>query len=90
MKKGVIEGDSARQVRQLLRDKGMMPLNIQTAANQDKNTKTNLSVNLAAASVQQIWRYSPDNLQLWYAQHCHSTKHFLQLASKLKNRASKV
>lgn len=38
-KKGVIEGDSARQVRQLLRDKGMMPLNIQTAANQDKKHK---------------------------------------------------
>jgi len=38
-KKGVIEGDSARQVRQLLRDKGMMPLNIQTAANQDRKQK---------------------------------------------------
>jgi len=35
-KKGVIEGDSARQVRQLLRDRGMMPLHIETAANQHK------------------------------------------------------
>ena len=33
-KKGVIEGDSARQVRQLLRDRGMMPLHIETAAKQ--------------------------------------------------------
>lgn len=39
-KKGVIEGDSARQVRQLLRDRGMMPLHIETAANQHKQ-KTN-------------------------------------------------
>jgi len=35
-KKGVIEGDTARQVRQQLRDKGMMPLQIETAANQEK------------------------------------------------------
>ncbi len=37
-KKGVIEGDTARQVRQLLRDQGLMPLNIDTAANQDRRT----------------------------------------------------
>lgn len=38
-KKGVIEGDTARQVRQILRDKGLMPLQIDTAANQDKQQK---------------------------------------------------
>jgi len=35
-KKGIIEGDTQRQVRQMLRDKGMMPLQIDTAANQEK------------------------------------------------------
>jgi len=35
-KKGVIEGDTARQVRQMLRDKGMMPLQIETAAHKEK------------------------------------------------------
>lgn len=35
-KKGVIEGDTARQVRQLLRDRGLMPLHIETAAGKDK------------------------------------------------------
>lgn len=35
-KKGVIEGDSPRQVRQTLRDKGMMPLQIDTSVNQEK------------------------------------------------------
>jgi general secretion pathway protein F len=35
-KKGIIEGDTQRQVRQLLRDKGMMPLQIETAAAQEK------------------------------------------------------
>lgn len=35
-KKGVIEGDTPRQVRQMLRDKGMMPLQLETAANQEK------------------------------------------------------
>lgn len=39
-KKGVIEGDTSRQVRQLLRDQGLMPLNIETAANQDRRTPT--------------------------------------------------
>ena len=38
-KKGVIEGDSPRQVRQLLRDKGLMPLQIEHAAAQDKKQK---------------------------------------------------
>jgi len=35
-KKGIIEGDNPRQVRQMLRDKDMMPLQIETAANQEK------------------------------------------------------
>jgi len=35
-KKGVIEGDTARQVRQLLRDRGLMPLHIETAAAKEK------------------------------------------------------
>ena len=30
-KKGVIEGDSARQVRQALRDKGFTPLSVEQA-----------------------------------------------------------
>ncbi|MDH5472232.1 MAG: type II secretion system inner membrane protein GspF [Gammaproteobacteria bacterium] len=35
-KKGVIEGDTARQVRQLLRDKGFMPLHIEATLAQNK------------------------------------------------------
>ncbi|MCW8934856.1 MAG: type II secretion system inner membrane protein GspF [Gammaproteobacteria bacterium] len=35
-KKGVIEGDTQRQVRQMLRDKDMMPLQIDSAASQEK------------------------------------------------------
>ncbi|MDH5484899.1 MAG: type II secretion system inner membrane protein GspF [Gammaproteobacteria bacterium] len=38
-KKGVMEGDTARQVRQLLRDKGLMPLQIDAAAHKDKKQK---------------------------------------------------
>jgi len=38
-KKGVIEGDTPRQVRQMLRDKGMTPLQLETAANQEKKQK---------------------------------------------------
>ncbi|HED33630.1 MAG TPA: type II secretion system protein GspF [Gammaproteobacteria bacterium] len=38
-KKGIIEGDTPRQVRQMLRDKGMMPLQIESAANQEKKGK---------------------------------------------------
>ncbi len=40
-KKGVIEGDNQRQVRQMLRDKGMMPLQIESAANQEKKQQDN-------------------------------------------------
>ena len=35
-RKGVVEGDTARQVRQLLRDKGLMPLQIEAASTQAK------------------------------------------------------
>lgn len=38
-KKGVIEGDTPRQVRQMLRDKGMMPLQIDSAAQQERKQK---------------------------------------------------
>ncbi len=37
-KKGVIEGDTPRQVRQMLRDKALTPLQIETAARQDKKS----------------------------------------------------
>ncbi|MCK7459392.1 type II secretion system inner membrane protein GspF [Idiomarina aminovorans] len=35
-KKGVLEADTERQVRQLLREKGLMPLTIEPAADQDR------------------------------------------------------
>ncbi|NWO03513.1 MAG: type II secretion system inner membrane protein GspF [Idiomarinaceae bacterium] len=35
-KKGVLEADTERQVRQLLREKGLMPLSIEPAADQDR------------------------------------------------------
>ena len=31
-KKGILEADSVRQIRQLLRDQGLTPLNVDTAA----------------------------------------------------------
>ena len=31
-KKGVLEGDSARQVRQQLKEKGMVPLSVETTS----------------------------------------------------------
>lgn len=44
-KKGVIEGDTARQVRQMLRDKGLMPLQIEaTAQNKKRTTETSTKV----------------------------------------------
>jgi len=44
-KKGVIEGDTARQVRQLLRDKGLMPLQIEaTAQNKKRTSETSTKV----------------------------------------------
>ena len=40
--KGVLEGESARHVRQLLRDKGWVPLQVSTAneASESSNTST--------------------------------------------------
>ena len=38
-RKGVIEGDTARQVRQLLRDKGLMPLEINESRQKAKETQ---------------------------------------------------
>jgi len=35
-KKGVLEADTERQVRQLLREQGLMPLSINPAADQDR------------------------------------------------------
>ncbi len=49
-KKGVIEGDTPRQVRQILRDKGMMPLQIETAANLEKKQQ-NKPVQISRRSI---------------------------------------
>jgi len=50
-KKGIIEGDTQRQVRQMLRDKGMMPLQIDTAANQDKKQQENKPTQVSRRSI---------------------------------------
>jgi len=50
-KKGIIEGDTQRQVRQMLRDKGMMPLQIDTAANQDKKQQDNKPTQISRRSI---------------------------------------
>ena len=42
-KKGVIEGDTARQVRQLLRDKDLMPLHIEATSVQNKKRNTQVA-----------------------------------------------
>ncbi len=39
-RKGVAEGDNARQVRQILRDKGLIPLQISTASQKDQASTT--------------------------------------------------
>jgi len=41
-KKGILEADSVRQIRQLLRDQGLTPLNVDTAA-EGKTQKTTAS-----------------------------------------------
>lgn len=38
--KGVLEGDNARQIRQQLRDKGLIPLNVEQVAEQSKKQKS--------------------------------------------------
>lgn len=50
-KKGIIEGDTPRQVRQILRDRGMMPLNIDTAAKQDKKQHSHQSTGASRRSI---------------------------------------
>ncbi len=50
-KKGVIEGDTARQVRQQLRERGLMPLQIDTAAKQDKKQNATQPVRLSRRGI---------------------------------------
>ena len=38
--KGVTEGDTAKQVRQLLRDKGLIPIQIDAAKGSDKKSSS--------------------------------------------------
>jgi general secretion pathway protein F len=37
--KGVLEGDSARQIRQQLRDKGWFPTSVEAASNEQSSTE---------------------------------------------------
>ena len=37
-KKGVIEADSSRQIRQILRDQGLVPLSVDTASDRSSGT----------------------------------------------------
>lgn len=55
--KGVLEADSSRQIRQQLRDKGLMPIEVnQVAATVDKKTSTFFSYKISAAELALITR----------------------------------
>ena len=82
-KKGIIESDSPRQARALLRERGLMPTNIDSAATQDRKQV----VGSKPVSKRGI---NATELALFTRGRCHSTKHCLRLASKLKNRVFRV
>lgn len=50
-KKGVLEGDSARQVRQQLKDKGLVPLSVDSASQKPGKDDTGTKVRFSRASI---------------------------------------
>jgi len=57
-KKGVVEGDSARQVRQQLRDQGLLPVSVDEAAEREsvQSTRFNVKRGVSAADLSLITR----------------------------------
>lgn len=75
--KGMIEADSARHARQLLRGKELIPVHIEA--------RMNASSGGMLQRRRQIWRCSRANWQLWYRQQCRWKPAYRRSVSKVKN-----
>ena len=84
--KGMIEADSARHARQLLRGKELIPVHIEARLN--ASTGGNVAASAARTSSRgrrQIWRCSLVNWQRWCRQQCRWKPAYRRSVSKAKN-----
>ena len=62
--KGIIEGNSPRHIRQLLREKGLTPLTIEEITSESPQHKQSFHL-LKRKSAVLTWHYLPDNWLPW-------------------------
>ncbi|GHL47897.1 hypothetical protein ECZU29_27470 [Escherichia coli] len=82
--KGMIEADSARHARQLLRGKELIPVHIEARMNTSSGDVAASAARIVAWR-RQILRCSRANWQRWYRQQCRWKPAYRRSVSKVKN-----
>lgn len=83
--KGMIEADSARHARQLLRGKDLIPVHIEARMNASAGDCCSVGGTHIVAWRRQIWRCSRANWQRWCRQQCRWKPAYRRSVSKVKN-----
>ncbi|BDY97395.1 hypothetical protein MUTS15_60520 [Escherichia coli] len=83
--KGMIEADSARHARQLLRGKELIPVHIEARLNASTGECCSVGGMHIVAWRRQIWRCSHANWQRWCRQQCRWKPAYRRSVSKVKN-----
>ncbi len=82
--KGMIEADSARHARQLLRGKDLIPVHIEARMNASAGDCCSVGGTHIVARRRQIWRCSLVNWQRWCRQQCRWKPAYRRSVSKAK------
>ncbi len=82
--KGMIEADSARHARQLLRGKELIPVHIEARMNASAGECCSVGGTHIVAWRRQIWRCSRANWQRWCRQQCRWKPAYRRSVSKAK------
>ena len=86
-RKGLIEGDTPKHVRQLLREKQLLPMEIQEAAQREQKQQPRGAASCAAASRRSIWPCSPASSRRCCVPACRSRSRCRRSPSRPRSRA---
>jgi hypothetical protein len=92
-RKGVLEGDTPRHIRQLLRERQLLPVTVNEVAQKESKRQQqtgSMSFSLSRRGISTADLSSPASWQRWCAPDCRSKNPCWQCRSRLRSREYKA